>query len=136
MLTCVFDISDIVFHVRSPKVCSNAFGGKYTSLSDALDACMTKKYCRAVNFDGSRFQLTRSSRNSVSVGRMCWIRGGKFIEANGYMFDIRMNMRLTGYFNEVKVTMVTVCNIYILIFLRYLIIWTYIRCTIEINNEI
>ena len=98
-------ISDWVFAVEAPKGCSGHFGRWYRSISDALDACVSRdnKHCHAVEYDyhHNRFRMARSSNARVANGKACMAKSGHFVESNGYMWDYRPDTSLTGYFNDV-----------------------------------
>ena len=57
--------------------------------------------CAAVNYASSKFQLAKSPRTSAAVGNSCYVKGGRFVESNGYMWDHRTDAQLSGYYNDI-----------------------------------
>lgn len=93
-----------IFHVETPQACTGLYGSKFTTLADALDACVLAKTCKAVQYDGSKFQRAKSSSTKTSIGKACYVQGGKFVESDGYLWDHRPGKSLTGYYNGVTYT--------------------------------
>ena len=90
-----------MIHARSAKVCDLSYGSTFKTLSEALDACIKSKNCNSVNYDGSKFTRAKSLKLKDGVGSICYVKGGKFIEANGYMWDHHPNKKLTGAYNDI-----------------------------------
>ena len=94
-----------MFHVEAPKGCSGHFGRWYSTVSDALDACVDRdnKHCHAVEYDyhHNRFRMARSTHTHVQNGKACMSKGGHFVESSGYMWDYMPESSLTGYYNDV-----------------------------------
>ena len=93
-----------MYHAKSPYKYAKAYGSTYTTLNAALEACEKDKACLGFNYNGSKFQKTKSTTATAAVGYVAYKKGGHFVTSQGYMWDQQKNTKLTGYYDKVTYT--------------------------------
>jgi hypothetical protein len=94
--------SDIVWNADSPYKLDKPYGGKYSTLDAALEACVMAKGCTGVNFDGLLYTKCKGTKKSIAVGITSFTRGGKLVVNRGYTWDFKTGYKIvSGYYDGV-----------------------------------